>query len=212
MLRYYSQGMKNYIIEYIGTFFLVLTIALTGNPLAIGTALMVMVYMGGYISGAHYNPAVTFACLMNKAITPLHALFYVFAQLAGAFTAAFLYRHLTGMIFVAAPGPDASLASAYLVEAIFTFVLAYVVLNTAVSTVVKNNSYYGVAIGATVFVAATAGGSISGGAFNPAVGLGPMLYNLSELNMEHMWLYIAGPLIGGGIAGVLYKFTAVEGK
>ena len=204
--------MKNYIIEFIGTFFLVLTIALTGNPLAIGTMLMIMVYMGGYISGGHYNPAVTLAVLMNKAIIPTKALFYVVAQLAGAFVAAFMYKQLTGMVFVASPAPDAILTSAFLIEALFTFALASVVLHTAVSSNVKNNSYYGVAIGATVFVAATAGGSISGGAFNPAVGVGPMLYNFSEIRMENMMLYIAGPLIGAGIAGILYKYTVPEGK
>lgn len=204
--------MRQYIIEFIGTFFLVLTIALTGNPLVIGAVLAVMVYMGGYVSGAHYNPAVTFALLLNKSIVPLKALFYVLVQLAGAITAAYVYQVLTGMVFVAAPSPNSPLTSAYLIEMLFTFALASVVLHTAVSSHVKNNSYFGAAIGATVFVAATAGGGISGGAFNPAVGIGPMIYNWNEIQADHLMLYIAGPLIGAGIAGILYKFTVPEGK
>ena len=80
--------MKNYITEFIGTFFLVLAIGLTGNPIAIGTMLMVMVYMGGHISGAHYNPAVSIAMIFRGLLSIKEAINYILSQLAGAFLAA----------------------------------------------------------------------------------------------------------------------------
>src|SRR5438552_2391999 len=117
--------MKKYATELIGTFFLVLVIALTGNPIAIGSILMVMVYMGGPVSGAHYNPAVTLAILINKKITTKDALTYMLFQLAGAMIAAFVFYFLMGSSqrFVAAPNPSINVIKPLLVEAIFTFAL-----------------------------------------------------------------------------------------
>ena len=83
--------MKNYIVEFIGTFFLVLVIGLTGNPIAIGAMLMVMVYMGGPISGAHYNPAITLAILIRKKIAPGQAFTYMIVQVLGACAASVFY-------------------------------------------------------------------------------------------------------------------------
>ncbi|MEW5917724.1 MAG: aquaporin, partial [Gemmatimonadota bacterium] len=129
--------MKAYLTEFIGAFFLVLTIGLTSvsglgmAPLAIGSALMVMVYMGGHISGAHYNPAVTLAICMRGALPWSQFAPYVGSQLLGAVAAGFAVYVITGMPFGPAPSLDASSTASLLAEILFTFALALVVLNVA---------------------------------------------------------------------------------
>ena len=100
--------MKKYVIELIGTFFLVLVIGLTGNPLAIGSVLMVMIYMGGHVSGAHYNPAVTIAVLMQKKIDTKDAGMYIVFQVLGSIAAAVVAYIITGNTFAPSPNPNAS--------------------------------------------------------------------------------------------------------
>lgn len=204
--------MKNTLTEFIGTFFLVLTVGLTVlaqspfAPLAIGASLMIMVYMGGHISGGHYNPAVSLAAMMRGALPASQYVPYVVAQLAGALAAALIAYVITGRTFAPAPGADATTLGALLVEILYTFALCLVVLNTAVSKKTQGNSYYGLAIGFTVVVAAFAGGGISGGAFNPAVGIGPILVNaaLGGGGLGALWLYIVGPLAGGALAATVF--------
>ncbi len=209
--------MARLVTEFIGTFFLVLIVGLSvvsGSsfaPLAIGAGLMVLVYMGGHVSGAHYNPAVTLAIAMRKKMPMSDIGPYIAAQVFGGIVAAMTVRVIAGATFGPAIGVDASgeqfsVLSALLVEILFTFLLALVVLNVAVSEKTKGNSYYGAAIGFTVAAAATAGGWISGGAFNPAVGIGPTLVKaLSDGGAwSHMWLHIVGPLVGGAAAAVVF--------
>ena len=99
--------MKNYITEFIGTFFLVLTIGLTGDPIAIGTMLMVMVYMGGHISGAHYNPAVSIAMIIRGLLSVKEAINYILSQLSGAILAVLLVNWLGGTIMETPPSETA---------------------------------------------------------------------------------------------------------
>lgn len=201
--------MKNYIVEMIGTFFLVLTVGLAGNPIAIGAVLIAMVYMGGYISGAHYNPAVTLAAMMRKKITPKEAAAYMGSQFVGAILAALIYYAVKGSTFAPAPSVEATALSALLIEVLFTFALAMVVLNVATVEKTAGNDYYGLAIGLTVMAAAFAGGGISGGAFNPAVGLGPILVDsmMGGTSMVHAWLYIIGPFGGAALAALVSKMV-----
>jgi aquaporin Z len=202
--------------ELIGTFFLVLTIGLTvvgGTPfapLAIGSALMVMVYMGGHISGAHYNPAVTLAVWARGGIGAAQVAPYWIAQLAGALLAAAATHVVTRQTYVPAPGATATMLGAVLVELLFTFALALVVLRTATAEETKGNSFYGLAIGFTVTVGAFAGGGISGGAFNPVVGLGPIFYDAlaSGGSLANAWLYVVAPLAGGLLAAAVYRFQS----
>ena len=204
--------MAKLLTELIGTFFLVLTIGLTviqGTPfapLAIGTALMVMVYMGGHVSGAHYNPAVSFALLVRKKLTVAEFGGYAGAQLLGAVLATLAVRATVGQTFAAAPAEGVGAVPALLVEVLFTFALVLVILNVAVSSKTAGNSYYGLAIGFTVMVGAFAGGAISGGAFNPAVGLGPMLVHglMAGGSFGAAWLYLVGPIAGGVLAAVVF--------
>jgi len=204
--------MKRYVTEFIGTFFLVLTIGLVVangtplGPLAIGSALMIMVYMGGHVSGGHYNPAVSLAVLMRGKLTGGEFGAYVVSQLLGAMAAAAISTLVTGAGFSPAPAPDASPLAALLIEFLFTFALALVVLNVAVSQRTQGNSFFGLAIGFTVGTGAFAGGAISGGAFNPAVGLGPTLVHLvtGGGSLAHVWLYLVGPLAGGAAAAAVF--------
>ncbi|HAP01658.1 MAG TPA: porin [Bacteroidetes bacterium] len=208
--------MKNYLVEFIGTFFLVLVIALSRDPIAIGAILMVMVYMGGHISGAQYNPAVTLAVWMNGAMKMNEMIMYMIAQVAGAVAAAVFYYLLAGRgddFYPHPPGDMQALTlKALAVEAAFTFALVMVVLNVAVSKKTSGNSYFGLAIGFTIMAAATAGGKISGGAYNPAVATGPMLFDLyiGGNGYQFLWIYIVGPFSGAIAAAMTYKFLNAE--
>ena len=202
--------MKNYIIEFIGTFFLVLAIGLTGNPIAIGAMLMVMVYMGGHISGAHYNPAVSIAMIIRGLLSVREAINYILFQLAGSILAALLVNWLGGAIMEIAPSDSASILQILVVEAIFTFALVLVILNVATNPKTEGNSYYGLAIGFTIMAAAYAGGGISGGVYNPAVGTGPILVDaiMGDGNtLSNLWYYLVGPIAGAVLATYVYKFT-----
>jgi aquaporin Z len=199
--------MNKYLIEFIGTFFLVLVVALTGNPLAIGALLIVMVYAGGHISGAHYNPAVTFAMYLIGKIKKDDAIKYVGIQLIAGFVAAVVYSFLKGKFFVPEPAAHTSWMTAFVVEALFTFLLVHTILRVAVSDKVKGNDYFGLAIGLALFVGAAAGGPISAGVYNPAVGVGPLLLDFTKLSTRepNILLYVVGPLAGAALASYVYK-------
>ncbi len=199
--------MKKYIIECIGTFFLVLTVAMTGSPISIGAVLVALVYMGGYISGAHYNPAVTFGLMVSGNMKWAEAKKYMSAQLFGGFVAAGVFSFIRTFFFIPSPGEHISFVSAFVTEVVYTFLLVSVVHHVAVNPKVKGNQYYGLAIGMTLLAAAFVGGPISGGAFNPAVGVSPIIYDISSVttHLGNILLYSAGPLLGGALAGLVYK-------
>jgi aquaporin Z len=202
---------RRYLTEFIGTFFLVLTVGCTvlGKvplaPLAIGSALMIMVYAGGHISGGHYNPAVTLAVLTRGRITLRDAVGYWIVQILGGILAALTAGLLVGPGKVTALSPTGrTLWAAMLAEALFTFALAYVVLNVATSKDHPDNSFYGLAIGFTVVVGAFAVGGISGGAFNPAVAVGAATMGLFA--WSKIWLWLIATLLGGAAAGSVFVY------
>ncbi len=205
--------MPKYLTEFLGTMFLVLTIGLTvlgGTPmapLAIGASLMIMVYMGGHVSGGHYNPAVSLAVMLRGKLPASELAPYMVAQVLGAVVASLAVYHIMGQTFAPMPSPTASIVGALLVEILYTFALALVVLNAATSDKTSGNSFYGLAIGFTVVVAAFAGGGISGGAFNPAVGLGPTIVHalMGGGSFSSVWLYLVGPFVGGALAAFVFK-------
>ena len=205
--------MNKYVTEFVGTFFLVLTIGLAvlgGTPmapLAIGASLMVMVYMGGHVSGGHYNPAVTLAVVLRGKLHARDTVPYMVAQILGALSAAAVVYVVLGRTFAPAPGDGASTLGALLIEILYTTALCLVVLHSATAPQTTGNSFYGLAIGFTVTAGAFAGGPISGGAFNPAVGTGPILVAalLGGGSVANLWLYLVGPFIGGALAAILYR-------
>ncbi len=199
--------MNKYITEFIGAFFLIFVIALTGNPIAIGAVLMVMIYMGGPISGGHYNPAVSLGVYLRGKLELKDMLIYWVVQILGGLAAVLVFVYLSGKQFAPAPGFEVPFLKSLIVEFIFTFALVSVVLNTATSLKSAGNSYFGLAIGSTVMAGAFAVGPISGGAFNPAVAIGPIIVDTINggKSMSNLALYIIGPLAGGLVAGLMYK-------
>ena len=201
--------MNKYIAEFIGTFFLVLTVGCAGigagagviAPLAIGAALMVMVFAGGHISGGHYNPAVTLGVLIRGKVKPADVVPYWIAQFVGAALAALATNFLRAGAPVTSIHPH--VAPALLAEFLFTFALVYVVLNAATAEGTSGNSFYGLAIGMTVMTGAFAVGDISGGAFNPAVALGICILGISS--WANIWIYLLANFAAGIFAAVIFQ-------
>ena len=202
--------MRKYITEFIGTFFLVLVVALTGNALAIGATLMVMIFAGGHISGAHYNPAVTLAVLIRGKVTAQDAIAYMVVQIIGAIVAALIAKWYMADMGVATMDLSGKVLKVFIGELIGTFALAYVVLNVATSKGTTGNSFYGLAIGFTVFAMATAFGAVSGGAFNPAVATGATV--VGAFALKNIWIYLIACFGGGFLAALVFNFINQEDK
>ncbi|MCC6428514.1 MAG: aquaporin [Phycisphaerales bacterium] len=202
--------MHKYLVEFLGAFFLIFTIGMVvvrpdgPHPLAalaIGSVLMVMIYAGGHISGAHYNPAVTLAVTLRGKCSVPDAIPYVLAQCLAAVAAGLLVLHLNPGVPVVAkviqPAP------AIICEFLFTFALCFVVLNVATAKANQGNSFYGLAIGFTVIAGALAVAPISGGAFNPAVAIGGAVMGL--LKWSDMWIHFVGEVTGAITAVLVFR-------
>ena len=208
--------MNKYIMELIGTFFLVLTIGLNvigggaGGipPLAIAAVLMVMIFAGGHISGAHYNPAVTLAVWMRGRCATKHVVPYWVVQIIAAAAAAAIIKILRAGVEIKPMSLDT--VPALIAEFLFTFALAFVILNVATSKDTAGNSFYGLAIGFTVLAGAFSVGNISGGAFNPAVAIGISAMGL--VGWGNLWIYLVANLLGGAAAAIVFKSLNPEDK
>lgn len=209
--------MKKYLVEFIGTFFLVLTVGMTVidpvvavgfAPLAIGAALMIMVYAGGHVSGGHYNPAVTIAVWLRGRCGTADVPAYLGAQVLGAAAASFIALYLKGNPTLTPK--EIVFVPALIAELIGTFALCYVVLNVATAKATAGNSNYGLAIGFTVTVMAYALSGISGGAFNPAVAIGGTLMHL--VKASNLWVYLVANFAAGALAAAAFKFINPEDK
>ena len=197
---------RNAVAEALATFLFVFTIICAINgagdfaPLAIGFALMVLVYATGHLSGAHLNPAVSFGAWLRGALSLGDMIAYWIAQLVGGALAALA----SFAVFPPAAEPmKLDIGPAFLVEALFTLILVYVVLNSATSKDNEGNSFYGLAIGSVVVVGAFAVGSVSGASFNPAVAIG--LSISGQFDWSALWLYIVAPLVGAAVAAAAFR-------
>jgi aquaporin Z len=202
---------RKLVVEFVGMFMFMFTVGmatekLTGAgalaPLAIGFVLMVMVFAGGHISGGHYNPAVSTAVLLRGKMTTTEWRAYVVTQLVAAVIAGAIARGIGGH---EAATPTAGVGKMFLVELIFTFALAYTVLNVATAKGTEGNSFYGLAIGGIVVVGGFAVGGISGAAFNPAIALGASITGLFQ--WSHIWIYLIAPPLGAAIAAVVFLYV-----
>ena len=207
--------MKKYIVEFIGTFFLLFVIGLcviepggagAMAPLAIGTILMVMVYAGGHISGGHYNPAVTLGVWIRGKCDAKDVFPYMIAQVLGGAAASLLVLKIKTNSIITAAMPDT--LNALIAELIFTFALVYVVLSVATSKKTAGNSFYGLAIGFTLMTAAYSIGNISGCAINPAVAIGLTVMGLSKLS--NLWIFFVANFAGGALAAGVFKVLNPE--
>jgi len=205
--------LKKCLVEFIGTFFLVLTVGCTvfsnGSgvipAIAIGFMLMVMVYAGGHVSGGHYNPAVSLAASIRGALPWKDMVPYWLAQLIGGGLAALLVTYLV-VVTPAENQVQFNIPALIICEFLFTFALCYVVLHTATARNNEGNSFYGLAIGATVTVGAFATAGTCFGAFNPAVAFG--LWAMGTAVCKIVCITALTNLAGGAAAGMVYKITS----
>ncbi|MBI2617022.1 aquaporin [Candidatus Gottesmanbacteria bacterium] len=202
--------MNKYLIELVGTFLLTTVISFSGVPLAVGAILIGLVYMGGAISGGHYNPAVTFAVWVRGAISFTDMQMYMLFQLVGGLTASLLYAIVHEQFFIVSP--KASFVPSFIMELVGAGALAFVVLHVATSKHTKGNQYFGLAIGTTLLAFGYAGADISGSVYNPAVALGSILFNIITIGtvLPSAILYTVAPLVGGLAAGKLFLLTTKE--
>ena len=201
--------MKNYLIELIGTFFLVLIIGLIGNPIAIGFGLIVLIYMGFHISGAHYNPVVTLAMLYRREITLYDSINYMIFQLIGAIFAGLVVFFLTSNPMEVQPNLSAGIYQILTLEILFTYLYVYVFLNVKTHPKLKDNSFYGLVLGSAFMIGIFSAGPTSGGVFNPFTSIGVTISHLiigDGISKYYLWYYLLGPIIGGLLATVQYSF------
>jgi len=177
---------------------------LVAIALAHGLAIGLSVVALGAISGGHFNPAITFGMLVTGRISISNAIGYWIAQLLGGLIAAFFIGAIYGTAAVGSgtpvPGASYSAIQALMMEIFLTFFLVSVVFGSAVH---GNYSFAGLAIGLTITMGVLAGGAISGAAMNPSRVLGPAIVS-GEWNAQ--WVYWVGPLVGGGLAAILYDY------
>lgn len=215
------QSVKKYLAEFIGTFVLVLfacgTAVMTGcsvengaaylmTALAFGLVIVAMAYSIGNVSGCHINPAVSIAMLVSGKLGIVDFIGYVVAQFAGAIAGA-------GVLKLFAPDSNlgsnglfnGDVAPSILIEVILTFVFVLAILG--VTSKIENSAVAGIVIGLTLTLVHLFGIAFTGTSVNPARSFGPAL--LSG-NIADVWVFIVGPLLGGVLAALVYKF--LDGK
>lgn len=211
-----SKETSQLVAEFVGTFLFVLTIPLSTEgigslaPLPIGFMLMAMVFTFGYISGGHFNPAITFATVITRHTTLPKFAKYTVTQVMGAIFASLYGTSIVGLDF---PAPDTNndivkIWQALCAELIYSFALATIVLHVAYSRQ-RHNNFYGFAIGMCVLAAAFAVGGFTGGAFNPAVATGTQLVRCMTGNctpLIHVWIYWLAPLGGAFLGAFIFNF------
>ncbi|KAJ6407507.1 hypothetical protein OIU84_010904 [Salix udensis] len=168
-------------------------------------ALFVAVSVGANISGGHVNPAVTFGAFIGGNITLLRGILYWIAQLLGSTVACLLLKFATGGLETSAFSLSTGVGvwNAFVLEIVMTFGLVYTVYATAVDPKKGNLGIIApIAIGFIVGANILVGGAFDGASMNPAVSFGPALVSW---NWTNHWVYWAGPLVGGGLAGLIYE-------
>lgn len=212
-----QQTARSWLAEFIGTFFLVVTVGLNvvnrsvGTALAVGAMLTSMIYAVGPISGAHLNPAVTVAVILKDAVTgrkfDARFLGYIVVQLFSGLCAGNCFFLLSAQSFALEPVGRYNWATAAMLEMIYTGALCYVVLCVTCDAQ-KGRHYAGMAIGFTVTAAALAIGGITGCSLNPAVSMGIFAANVWYLGFyaacSHLWLYLTAPLLGSVLGVGMY--------
>ena len=212
------MSLKKYIVEFIGTFFLVLTICMTSyskvsadlQPLAVGSMLMVLIYSMGYLSGAQFNPAISLAVYLRGRINIKEMGFYWIAQILGAVAAAMMTAVLISakppVGLIASTPQFFSMVPSLIAEVLGSFALTWVILTVATSKALDGNNFYGLAIGFTVTALMYTLGSVSGSAFNPVVAIASCIAHLSTWN--NLWIYMVGGLGGAVLATMAFKYIS----
>ena len=200
-------------MEFLGTYFLILAVSMTLNPLAIAAMLMAWIYIGGYVSGAHYNPAVSLGVAFSDRLAWPSFVRYAGAQVLGGIAAYATTLFMYGQFIIPAPAQGIGLLKAGLVEVLLSFVFVLVVLTTALSKRFKASSVFGFAIGFSVLALAILGAPTSGGLFNPAIAIGANIMGLIRgmpVSWEHVLMYVGGACLGGFLAATAFKYFTPE--
>jgi aquaporin Z len=205
------------IIEFVGTFFLAFSIAMTNGdggfqPLAVGFTLLAVIFMGGHISGAHYNPAVSLAVFIRQ-ICPLKELLsFVPTQILATLAASAIVNGVTGQTVGPSPGKGYSTGDAFLMEFLWTFILITTVLNVATTKAQEDNSYFGLAVAGIIIGGAFCSGAVSGAMFNPALGTGFAIVDqlAGGDSLQYLWIYWIAPLLGSLVASLTFRVTNVR--
>jgi aquaporin Z len=212
--------MRRYVNEFIGTFFMVLTIIISDQSkatgvipaLAIGSMITALIFAGGHISGAHYNPVVSLAMLIRKRMNVNDFTYYIAAQVAGAVSASLISAVLLPAIVGSKPDAAHSLDifPALLAEFLGTFILVWVIQNVATAKGTEGNSFYGLAIGLTITGLIFTFGPISGAVFNPAVAVACCIAEMST--WQDLWILLLGSIVGGAVAAGAYQNLVGENR
>lgn len=202
------MGMRENVMEGMGTFFVVLAFGISGEPLSIGLMYAAMIYIGAHISGAHYNPAITFAFFLLKKIELKKALSYMLSQVVGAFFASIVLLYISTVVFYVEAPINTNLYQQTIAEILFTLVLVLVAITVSKSKALIGNKMYGFIIGLTLTGVTFLGLPISGAVFNPAISIGSSLFDLllGGASFYSLPLFIVGPIVGGALAALAYKY------
>jgi len=222
--NWFAEGIATYCLVFFGPLSVILSVAAFGDGLSIeailmiafahGSAIGLMVYTFGHVSGAHINPAVTIPMIITRKIGIADGIGYIILQLVGAVAAAFTLKavlpELGGAVNFATQAPgeliNSSATSALGLEAIFTFFLVTVIFMTAVHKKAAAG-IQGISIGGMVFLLHIVGVPLTGASMNPARTFGPAL---ASGFWEFHWVYWVGPIIGGIIAGLIMNYVFVK--
>ena len=192
--------MKRYAMEFVGTFFLTVAISLIGNPITIGLMLMAMIYVG-----AHFNPAITFACFIQNRMKLAEVGMYILAQSLGAVLALCFFMMITNNSFALDMVPGSPLVGPMAIEALMVLVLCWVYLMMNVSNRYKDTAIAGIVIGLTLMAIVSAGSL-----FNPAVAIASLVCNTikdgSAGGLSSVMVYIVGPLLGGLAGSFVFDY------
>jgi len=203
--------MKKLLMEFIGTFFFILTIALSLSPWAVATMLMAWLYIGVYVSGGHYNPAVSFAMALRGRFEWAECWAYMLAQCVGGFCAYAMASFLNGQMHV--PEMGASMTHGFIIETLLTFIFASVVLNVITGEKFRGSHIFGFAIGFTFPALVALGGPISGGLFNPAIAIGSMIFGAFKgmnIMWPHLMVFVVSQLLGAFLAATAFRYFVLD--
>jgi MIP family channel proteins len=183
-------------------------LGVVGVGLVFGLIIMVMIYATGHLSGAHINPAVTVAFTLTRHFALRDAVAYVAAQIAGAVVGAFtlLAVWTDKPAHLGATLPSVGVGSALAYEIVLTAFLMFVIMAVATDTRAVGAAA-AIAIGGTVGLDAIFGGPVTGASMNPARSFGPAL---AAGEWHHLWIYIAGPLVGAALGALAYQVVRGE--
>lgn len=212
---------KKIVAEFVGTYILVFCgtgavvidqttnggVTHVGIAITFGFVVMSLIYALGNISGAHMNPAVSIAFAVAKRFPIKEVIPYIIAQVAGAAVASLTLKFLfPANEFLGATLPPGSDMQSFVLEVLLTFFLMFVIINVATGSK-EVGMFAGLAIGSVVLLEAMFAGPICGASMNPARSLGPALVSM---HTEHLWIYIAAPVIGAVLSIFLWKFLKIK--